>query len=98
MGIYNLTKLLGDNAPNAIKENQLKDHFGRKIAIDARYCHTIRRLASLLTGMVSVCVDSMCLYQFLIAIRTGGGPDGGMLANEAGEITRYRSDPLVTLS
>ena len=33
-------------------------------------------------------LDSMCLYQFLIAIRTGG-PDGGLLANEAGEITRY---------
>jgi flap endonuclease-1 len=35
MGIQGLAKLIADNAPNAIKERQLKQYFGRKIAIDA---------------------------------------------------------------
>ena len=36
MGIHGLTQLLCEAAPGARKESQLKDHFGRKIAIDAR--------------------------------------------------------------
>ncbi|XP_065064849.1 flap endonuclease 1-like [Rhopilema esculentum] len=35
MGIHQLSKLLGDNAPSAMKENEIKNYFGRKIAIDA---------------------------------------------------------------
>jgi flap endonuclease-1 len=35
MGIHNLAKLIGDYAANAIKENEMKNYFGRKIAIDA---------------------------------------------------------------
>jgi len=35
MGIHGLTKLLGDNAPACIKEDEIKNYFGRKIAIDA---------------------------------------------------------------
>eukprot|EP01114_Cavostelium_apophysatum_P022485 TRINITY_DN8153_c0_g1_i1.p1 TRINITY_DN8153_c0_g1~~TRINITY_DN8153_c0_g1_i1.p1 ORF type:complete len:411 (-),score=116.25 TRINITY_DN8153_c0_g1_i1:45-1244(-) len=35
MGIQGLTKLLGDNAPGCMKENEIKNYFGRKIAIDA---------------------------------------------------------------
>ena len=35
MGILGLTKLIGDNAPSAIKETTLGSHFGRKVAIDA---------------------------------------------------------------
>src|SRR5689334_19162464 len=35
MGIHGLTKLLADNAPNSMKENEIKNFFGRKIAIDA---------------------------------------------------------------
>jgi len=35
MGIHGLTKLLGDHAPTAMKENEIKNYFGRKIAIDA---------------------------------------------------------------
>ncbi|GJQ78306.1 Fen1 [Trypoxylus dichotomus] len=50
MGILNLAKLLADIAPQAIKENEIKNYFGRKIALDA----------------------SMCLYQFLIAVRSEG--------------------------
>lgn len=35
MGIKGLTKLLGDHAPGAIKDVELKSLFGRKVAIDA---------------------------------------------------------------
>jgi flap endonuclease-1 len=35
MGIQGLAKLIADHAPKAIKEEQIKNYFGRKIAIDA---------------------------------------------------------------
>ncbi|KAI9137742.1 flap structure-specific endonuclease 1 [Paraphysoderma sedebokerense] len=35
MGIHGLTKVIGDWAPAAIKENDIKNYFGRKVAIDA---------------------------------------------------------------
>ncbi|KAJ1513495.1 Elongation of fatty acids protein 2 [Coelomomyces lativittatus] len=35
MGIHGLTKLLGDQAPQVLQENEIKNYFGRKIAIDA---------------------------------------------------------------
>ena len=35
MGIQGLTKLIADNAPQAIKENAINNYFGRKIAVDA---------------------------------------------------------------
>ena len=35
MGIQGLMKLLGDYAPSAIKDNEIKSYFGRKVAIDA---------------------------------------------------------------
>eukprot|EP00325_Prymnesiales_sp_UTEX-LB-985_P020551 CAMPEP_0174734272 /NCGR_PEP_ID=MMETSP1094-20130205/62969_1 /TAXON_ID=156173 /ORGANISM="Chrysochromulina brevifilum, Strain UTEX LB 985" /LENGTH=76 /DNA_ID=CAMNT_0015937065 /DNA_START=35 /DNA_END=261 /DNA_ORIENTATION=+ len=35
MGIHGLTKLISDNAPGAIKEGNIDNYFGRKIAIDA---------------------------------------------------------------
>ncbi|CAL1544173.1 unnamed protein product [Lymnaea stagnalis] len=35
MGITGLTKLLGDHAPASMKENEIKNFFGRKVAIDA---------------------------------------------------------------
>lgn len=35
MGIHGLTKLLADHAPSSMKENEMKNYFGRKIAIDA---------------------------------------------------------------
>ena len=55
--------LIGDYSPSAIKENDIKHYFGRKIAIDA----------------------SMCIYQFLIAIRS----DGDVLMNEQGDVTSH---------
>jgi len=35
MGILGLSKLVADVAPAAIKENEIKNYFGRKVAIDA---------------------------------------------------------------
>lgn len=35
MGILGLSKLLADFAPSAIKDNNIKSYFGRKVAIDA---------------------------------------------------------------
>uniref|UniRef100_A0AAQ5XNW2 XPG N-terminal domain-containing protein n=1 Tax=Amphiprion ocellaris TaxID=80972 RepID=A0AAQ5XNW2_AMPOC len=63
MGIHGLAKLIADQAPGAIKQQDIKNYFGRKIAIDA----------------------SMCIYQFLIAVRQ----DGNVLQNEDGETTSH---------
>jgi flap endonuclease-1 len=35
MGIHGLSKVIADNAPDAIKEHEIKNMFGRKVAIDA---------------------------------------------------------------
>ncbi|CAN3366154.1 flap endonuclease 1 [Diutina catenulata] len=66
MGVKGLNQLLKEHAPGAFKEFQLKNLFGRKVAIDA----------------------SMCLYQFLIAVRQS---DGQQLTNEDGETTSHLS-------
>lgn len=64
MGIQGLTKVIGDYAPGAVKENEIKNYFGRKVAVDA----------------------SMCIYQFLIAVRQEGGT---VLTNADGETTSH---------
>ena len=64
MGIHQLAKVIGDYASSAIKENEIKNFFGRKVAVDA----------------------SMCIYQFLIAVRQEGN---GVLTNEEGETTSH---------
>ncbi len=35
MGIHTLAKLIADQAPAAIREGEMANYFGRKIAIDA---------------------------------------------------------------
>ncbi|XP_064640591.1 flap endonuclease 1-like isoform X2 [Lineus longissimus] len=35
MGIHNLSKVIGDHAPGAVREHEIKSYFGRKVAIDA---------------------------------------------------------------
>lgn len=64
MGIKGLNAIISENAPLAIRKNEIKTFFGRKVAIDA----------------------SMCLYQFLIAVRS---QDGSQLMNEEGETTSH---------
>ncbi|XP_043506569.1 flap endonuclease 1 [Frieseomelitta varia] len=63
MGILGLAKLIADISPGAIREQELKHYFGRKVAIDA----------------------SMCLYQFLIAVRS----EGAQLTSVDGETTSH---------
>ncbi|KAL7565558.1 hypothetical protein ACA910_003830 [Epithemia clementina (nom. ined.)] len=68
MGIKGLAKLLSDEAPDSIRDVELKSLQGRKIAIDA----------------------SMAIYQFLIAVRSGGGNQAAvMLTNADGETTSH---------
>jgi hypothetical protein len=68
MGIKGLAKLLSDEAPDCIREVELKSLHGRKIAIDA----------------------SMAIYQFLIAVRSGGpNQQATMLTNADGETTSH---------
>jgi flap endonuclease-1 len=38
MGIKHLYQVISENAPDAIKTGEIKNHFGRKVAIDA-YVH-----------------------------------------------------------
>ncbi|VDD87566.1 unnamed protein product [Enterobius vermicularis] len=63
MGIKDLSKVIGDHAPNGVKLSEIKNYFGRIVALDA----------------------SMCLYQFLIAVRS----DGSQLQAETGETTSH---------
>jgi len=63
MGILGLSKLIADIAPSAIKENEMKNFFGRKVAVDA----------------------SMCMYQFLVAVRQ----EGANLTDADGETTSH---------
>lgn len=63
MGIKGLSQLIADLAPFAVKEGEIKNFFGRKVAIDA----------------------SMCLYQFLIAVRA----EGAQLTSVDGETTSH---------
>ncbi|OON14252.1 putative flap structure-specific endonuclease [Opisthorchis viverrini] len=35
MGVHQLSKVIGDNAPKAVKNTEIKAYFGRKVAIDA---------------------------------------------------------------
>ncbi|EDK45129.1 structure-specific endonuclease RAD27 [Lodderomyces elongisporus NRRL YB-4239] len=66
MGVKGLNQLIKEHSPHAYKEFELKNLFGRKVAIDA----------------------SMCLYQFLIAVRQS---DGQQLTNDEGETTSHLS-------
>lgn len=55
MGIKQLSKLIADSAPQAIKEHDLKSYFGRRIAIDAstslyQFLVAIRMRSDLMTN------------------------------------------------
>lgn len=41
MGIKNLTSIIKDEAPGAIKEGDIKNQFGRKVAIVSRISDTL---------------------------------------------------------
>ncbi|OJJ43397.1 hypothetical protein ASPZODRAFT_146113 [Penicilliopsis zonata CBS 506.65] len=57
MGIKQLYQVISENAPDAVKTGEIKNHFGRKVAIDADEANPSR---------------SMSIYSFLIAVRSEG--------------------------
>lgn len=68
MGIKGLAKLLSDEAPDCLREVELKSLQGRKLGVDA----------------------SMQIYQFMIAVRSGGpNQSATMLTNADGETTSH---------
>ncbi|KAI9845680.1 MAG: Elongation of fatty acids protein 2 [Thelocarpon superellum] len=56
MGIKQLYQVIKEHAPDAIKDGEIKNHFGRKVAIDAYVSWH----------------PSMSIYSFLIAVRSDG--------------------------
>jgi flap endonuclease-1 len=41
MGIKNLFSIIKDEAPEAVKEGDIKNQFGRKVAIVSRLAHSL---------------------------------------------------------
>lgn len=84
MGIHGLMKLLSDECPGAIKEQELSNLTGRKIAV------ILFVLAFIVLNTVCVQIDaSMALYQFLIAVRSSDGGQAAMLTNEGSIIVGF---------
>ena len=74
-------KLIGDYSPSSVKDNGIKTYFGK--AVSCMFCYHSQK--SFFAGR-KVAVDaSMCLYQFLIAVRTSDG----VLTSSDGEETRF---------
>ena len=44
MGIKGLMKLIGDEAASCVKETEMKNYFGRKIAIDASMWYVLTKV------------------------------------------------------
>jgi flap endonuclease-1 len=82
MGITNLAKLIGDCAANAIKENEMKNYFGTFFLF---FYFILLKFIKILKGRKIAIDASMCIYQFLIAVRQ----DGNALTNENGETTSH---------
>ncbi|GLI77130.1 elongation of fatty acids protein 2 [Penicillium ochrochloron] len=59
MGIKNLYQVISENAPDAIKTGEIKNHFGRKVAISTKETPLTHH-------------RSMSIYSFLIAVRSEG--------------------------
>jgi hypothetical protein len=64
MGIHNLAKLIADQAPGAIKEGEMKNYFGRKIAIDAyvNYFYLIFEMFGVLIVVPCLSINSLLLF------------------------------------
>lgn len=84
MGITGLAKLIADVAPNAIKENEIKNHFGKTPECLFIICALCLAVLLLITGRKIAIDASMSLYQFLIAVRS----EGAQLTSADGETTR----------
>lgn len=74
MGILGLSKLIADIAPFAIKENEIKNYFGKQnsILVSRLTGDFVFKREKLFAGRKIAIDASMCLYQFLIAVRAEG--------------------------
>lgn len=80
MGILGLSKLVADLAPYAVKESEIKNYFGKFNTIPGE--HFLKK--NFLGRKIAVDA-SMCLYQFLIAVRS----EGAQLTSVDGETTSH---------
>jgi flap endonuclease-1 len=86
MGITNLAKLIADCASSAIKENEIKNYFGKNQRERMRERSKVtNRNNDFILGRKIAIDASMCIYQFLIAVRS----DGNSMTNEDGETTSH---------
>ncbi|SPO07605.1 probable DNA repair endonuclease rad2 [Cephalotrichum gorgonifer] len=74
MGIKALSSVIKEHAPDAIKEGEIKNHFGRKVAIVRPDPEPSSRS-----------IFSMSIYSFLIAVRS----EGQQLTDESGQTTSH---------
>ena len=77
MGILGLSKLIADVAPEAIKENEIKNYFGRKVAIDA----SMSLYQFLIAGNICTkCSITYVLVPVAVPPATSLGPSMGFLS------------------
>ncbi|KAF2631418.1 flap endonuclease 1 [Macroventuria anomochaeta] len=81
MGIKHLFQLIQEHAPGAVKTGEIKNQFGRKVAIVR--CVRITRIVHYTSNLTLF--RSMSIYSFLIAVRS----DGQQLMSDTGETTSH---------
>ncbi|KAK8087528.1 DNA-repair protein rad2 [Apiospora hydei] len=88
MGIKQLFSIIKDEAPDAIKEGDIKNQFGRKVAIVSTPIQSNPippQSLPELTQHYNRTRSSMSIYSFLIAVRS----EGQQLMNEEGQTTSH---------
>ncbi|KAJ4422095.1 Elongation of fatty acids protein 2 [Gnomoniopsis sp. IMI 355080] len=85
MGIKQLFSIIKEEAPAAIKEGEIKNQFGRKVAIVSLMTFRIPNQLHIIADADPLQDASMSIYSFLIAVRS----DGQQLMNESGETTSH---------
>jgi len=85
-----LHQLIADQCPNAVKVSEIKNYFGRKVAIVPLPPHALTLTARTRSphSVPRTNASSMSIYQFMIAVRQ---QDGQQLMSESGETTRCHS-------
>lgn len=93
MGIKNLTKIIQEVAPAAIKEITLKELMGRRVAIDASMAiyQFLVRWAVPRSSLTALLQLSHHRSRWQVAVRSAGEgmAPSAMLMNEAGEVTSH---------
>lgn len=98
MGIKGLSQLIADSAPGSVKENEIKNYFGMYFSIvrcvieRVLFCIVVKCesmfelcCCCFIVGRKIAIDASMCLYQFLIAVRV----EGAQLTSVDGETTSH---------